>query len=249
MKGTVQMADPAKLAMVKQRAWFYPFVLPDGRQRVVTSPSRFRKSTTPGRDICTRSLPARSLIQRARPPLISRRTKVSSRCSWPGTLLRCGAMNCAGRKVEAARRSPRFSTSAMSLYRADLTRLPFDPDLVADFVLVFGLLYHLEDPIQVLRLASQLTRRHILIESQVFPYDISGAIEMAPLTSSARSTGVFAAHAPIVASSARAARPIARWCRRSTRCCSCRGKFGSSRSRRSPPSATTRTVPPQLAAS
>jgi ubiquinone/menaquinone biosynthesis C-methylase UbiE len=61
--------------------------------------------------------------------------------------------------------------------QANLQELSFDAKLSADFVLVYGLIYHMEDPIHVLRLASQLCRKHILIETQIFPYDISGRIE------------------------------------------------------------------------
>src|SRR5258705_8011006 len=52
--------------------------------------------------------------------------------------------------------------------------MEFDERLSADFVLVYGLLYHMESPIRVLRLASQLSRRHILVETQLFPYDVAG---------------------------------------------------------------------------
>jgi hypothetical protein len=61
--------------------------------------------------------------------------------------------------------------------QADFTQMRYDPSLEADFVLLYGLLYHLENPIHVLRLASQLARKHILIETQVFPYDIAGRVE------------------------------------------------------------------------
>lgn len=46
----------------------------------------------------------------------------------------------------------------------------------ADIVLVFGLLYHLENPVQAIRLASQLTKKVCLIESQVTP-NISGVVD------------------------------------------------------------------------
>lgn len=55
--------------------------------------------------------------------------------------------------------------------------LSHDDGLCADLVLVFGLIYHLENPIHTLRLAAGLSRKHILIETQVFPYDVSGRIE------------------------------------------------------------------------
>jgi ubiquinone/menaquinone biosynthesis C-methylase UbiE len=60
---------------------------------------------------------------------------------------------------------------------ADLQKMEFDPKLMADFVLCYGLLYHVENPIHVIRLASQMSRKHILIETQIFPFDITGPIE------------------------------------------------------------------------
>ena len=60
---------------------------------------------------------------------------------------------------------------------ADLQTMAFDPAQTADFVLLYGLIYHLEDPVHTIRLASQMARKHILIETQVFPYDISGQLE------------------------------------------------------------------------
>ncbi|MDA0742704.1 MAG: hypothetical protein O3B99_04035 [Proteobacteria bacterium] len=35
----------------------------------------------------------------------------------------------------------------------------------------------MEHPIHVVRLATQLAREHLLIETQIFPYDVSGGLE------------------------------------------------------------------------
>jgi tRNA (mo5U34)-methyltransferase len=75
---------------------------------------------------------------------------------------------------------------------ADLQRMEFDPRSAADFVLVYGLIYHLENPIQVIRLASQLCRKHLLLETQVFPYQLSGTIEDGYYTNERAVEGVFA---------------------------------------------------------
>jgi hypothetical protein len=69
--------------------------------------------------------------------------------------------------------------------------MEFDEALCADFVLVYGLMYHLENPIHALRLASQLARKHILIETQVFPFDISGRLEDGYYTVQRAVRGVF----------------------------------------------------------
>jgi tRNA (mo5U34)-methyltransferase len=50
-------------------------------------------------------------------------------------------------------------------------------DQHADFVLCFGLIYHVENPVQILRKLALLTNKAICIETQVLPYNISGSIE------------------------------------------------------------------------
>ncbi|SDW09996.1 Ubiquinone/menaquinone biosynthesis C-methylase UbiE [Nitrosomonas eutropha] len=47
----------------------------------------------------------------------------------------------------------------------------------ADFVLCYGLLYHVENPIEVLRKISALARRAVCIETQVLPFSLSCPIE------------------------------------------------------------------------
>ena len=80
--------------------------------------------------------------------------------------------------IDAARLITRALGITNVVYeQADLTKLEFDERLKSDFVLLYGLLYHLENPVQALRLASQLSRKHILIETQIFPYDVSGRLE------------------------------------------------------------------------
>jgi tRNA (mo5U34)-methyltransferase len=75
---------------------------------------------------------------------------------------------------------------------ADLQTMTFDEKWSSDFVLVYGLIYHMEDPIHVLRLASQMCRQHILIETQVFPYDMTGRIEDGNYQSLRPVAGTFA---------------------------------------------------------
>jgi tRNA (mo5U34)-methyltransferase len=85
-----------------------------------------------------------------------------------------------------------FSLKNLKFIKGDLTRLDANSLDKADFILCYGLLYHLENPIQLLRLASQLTTKHILIETQVFPFDISGNIEDGHFKWQRPVNGVFA---------------------------------------------------------
>jgi hypothetical protein len=95
--------------------------------------------------------------------------------------------------VAAARQiSDALGVTNIEFTCADLQNMEFDERLRADFVLVYGLIYHTENPIGVLRLASQLSRRHILVETQVFPYDLTGQIEDGAYFNQRAVEGVFA---------------------------------------------------------
>ena len=75
---------------------------------------------------------------------------------------------------------------------ADVLTLPTDEHFKADLVTMFGLIYHLENPLQAIRTAAALTRRHLVIETQVFPYDLTGRIEDGGFHQQRNVQGVFA---------------------------------------------------------
>lgn len=50
-------------------------------------------------------------------------------------------------------------------------------EFCADFVLCFGLLYHVENPVQIIRKLADLTKKAVCIETQIFPHDFTGSIE------------------------------------------------------------------------
>ena len=47
----------------------------------------------------------------------------------------------------------------------------------ADFVLCFGLLYHVENPVQIMRKLANLTKKALCIETQVLPYNLTSQLE------------------------------------------------------------------------
>jgi tRNA (mo5U34)-methyltransferase len=57
---------------------------------------------------------------------------------------------------------------------------------------MYGLLYHLENPTHTLRLAACLCRKHLLIETQVFPHDLAGLVEDGSYRNQRPVHGVFA---------------------------------------------------------
>lgn len=60
----------------------------------------------------------------------------------------------------------------LDIHSPDVRQLP-----PADLVLMYGLIYHLEDPIGALRTAYRLTERLLLIESQVTNAELTGHID------------------------------------------------------------------------
>jgi len=74
------------------------------------------------------------------------------------------------RQISALLGAPniRFENASLELWRVENA---------ADFVLCFGLLYHVENPIQIMRKLAALTNRTLCIETQVLPYDIVGKVE------------------------------------------------------------------------
>jgi len=166
------------LRRVRQRKWFYEFDLPDGSRTDSDLPAEVRHIHS------SRIDKLRHVIARYVDP--AERSSALDLASHEGyfsvELSRHFAsvrgLELRDDSIEAARLITRALDISNVVYeQADLTTLSFDERLKADFVLVYGLLYHLENPIQVIRLASALARTHILIETQVFPYDISGRLE------------------------------------------------------------------------
>ena len=47
----------------------------------------------------------------------------------------------------------------------------------SDFVLCFGLVYHIENPVEVFRKVSALTRKTLCVETQILPVELKGKIE------------------------------------------------------------------------
>lgn len=166
------------LAQVKSRKWFYEFDLPDGTRTETDIPPVVHLVHT------TRRNKLREVIA-AEVPDAATRTAIDFAShegyfsielarhfqSVRGVELRQDSLEAA-EMITAA-----LGVRNVAYEQGNVLDLKPTADQAADFVLVYGLLYHLEEPIRALRMASQLSRRHILVETQVFPYDISGRIE------------------------------------------------------------------------
>jgi hypothetical protein len=166
------------LATIKSRIWFYEFELPDGtftRTNVSSEVLPIHKSR---REKLRRVI--RDNVGNAKGltalDIASHEGYFSIELAQHfgavhGIELRPESLHAAGQI------SKFLGVHNVRFTQADFTRMTYDPSMQADFVLLFGLLYHLENPIHALRLASDLASKHILIESQIFPYDIAGRVE------------------------------------------------------------------------
>ena len=185
-------ADPAKLRQVKQREWFYRFPLPDGTFTSIAIPEHIEKIHTSRVKHLRRTI-AQKVVHPAALTAIdfaAHEGYFSIELAKHFSFVR--GFEFRPDSVEAACLiSDVLGVRNVEYVEADLQHMEFDPSLSADFVLVFGLMYHLEDPIHVLRLASQLCHRHILIETQVFPYDVSGRLEDGSFYNQRPIEGVF----------------------------------------------------------
>jgi SAM-dependent methyltransferase len=61
-----------------------------------------------------------------------------------------------------------------------------------DFVLCFGLLYHVENPLEVFRALGCLARQAICIETQVLPFEVEGSVEDGSFIAQRPVQGLFA---------------------------------------------------------
>nr|NJM00999.1 methyltransferase domain-containing protein [Desulfobacula sp.] len=62
---------------------------------------------------------------------------------------------------------------------------------MADLVLLYGVIYHLEDPISLLRKAASLASRVLLLETQILNFDMEAKIDWGNYESQKNVTGVF----------------------------------------------------------
>jgi len=166
------------LQAVKDRVWFYEFELPDGSRTRTDVPADIARIHT------SRRMKLRQVIQQHIPEAaISNALDFASHEGYFSIELARHFASVRGlefrrESIEAARLVTRALGIGNVVYdEADLQRMSHDETLCADLVLVYGLIYHMENPIHTLRLAAGLSRRHILIETQLFPYDLTGRIE------------------------------------------------------------------------
>lgn len=163
-----------ELDRIKSQKWFYEFDLPDGtktknylpeavRQIHVTREKALRRYLSALGDSYSTALDISCHEGYFSLVLAEYFTNVT------GLDKNAESLNKAGQIATFLGHSEiRFKNSSVELW---------DEKQGADFVLCFGLLYHVENPIQILRKLAVLTNKALCIETQVLPYNLSGPIE------------------------------------------------------------------------
>lgn len=182
--------NPLKVA--KERVWFYEFDLPDGsRTRTDIAPEILHIHTS-RRDKLRRVIEQRVPGARQLTALDFASHEGYFSIELARHFASVRGLELRPESLAAARLMTKvLGVGNVEFAAADLQTLQPDERLCADFVLVYGLIYHLENPIHTLRLAAALARKHILVETQVFPYDLSGPIENGSYRSQREVHGVF----------------------------------------------------------
>jgi tRNA (mo5U34)-methyltransferase len=172
-------AESATLERVRAREWFYEFELPDG--------SRTRSTLPPGVEgiHTTRLALMDEALDRAVGSDCSKLTAVDLAChqGWFALQLakrRFGAILAVDARAEhladAQLMAEVSGVRMLRTLRLDIEEARAEDIGIHDVTLMLGLLYHLENPVRALRLARAVTRRVLLIESQVVPH-MAGVVD------------------------------------------------------------------------
>jgi len=173
-------AAAALLEQVRARRWFYEFDLPDGTRTRTDLPPGVETIHTTRREMLDRAL-AHALGEAD----LSKLTAVDLAChqGWFALhLARRGfgavlGIDARGSHIEDMRLMAQLQgVSNVRVACHDLEEAHAGDVGMHDVTLMFGLLYHLENPVRALRLARAVTRRAFVVETQVVPH-VEGHVE------------------------------------------------------------------------
>lgn len=169
----------ALYARALAKSWFYPLTLPDGRALASTHGGRVDAIHY------TRARMLEVFLAEHFPGDRAALSAIDLAChqGWFSLQLaragfgRVESVDARDEHVEdTALLASVYRLDAIKTHRRDVFALTPQTDGEHDLVLMFGLLYHLENPVGALRVARSLTRRACLIETQVVPH-LSGMVD------------------------------------------------------------------------
>lgn len=169
------------LQAILAKTWFYRFQLPDGQMTQCYLPEAVQAIHTTRRDLLDQALQPRY-------PQPAGLTALDMAChegyfgchlaqqGYQVTGIDARAQHVADANLIAAGLglSQRFQAHQADIFQWDPMTL--EPTGQFDIVLMFGLLYHTENPVGAIRRAYAMTRRVCLIETQVAP-NLSGPLD------------------------------------------------------------------------
>jgi hypothetical protein len=173
------MSETALLERVRARQWFYEFELPDGTRTRSALPAGVEAIHT------TRLAMLDAVLDRAVGKQCRGLTALDLACHQGWFALQLARRGFDSILAVDARAEHLADTQLMADVAGVKTLKPLQLDIedaracdlgVHDVTLMLGLLYHLENPVRALRLARAVTRRLLVIESQVVPH-LAGVVD------------------------------------------------------------------------
>lgn len=173
------MTDAALLERIRARPWFYEFALPDGTRTASHLPPGVEKIHD------TRLALLDQALDRAVGADCSALTALDLACHQGWFALQLARRNFRAitgvdardeHLADAKLMADVLGVGTFSTRKADLEDAKAAEIGVHDVTLMLGLLYHLENPVRVLRLARAVTRKVMVIETQVVPH-MSGIVD------------------------------------------------------------------------
>lgn len=164
----------SKLDQVKSQKWFYEFDLPDGTKTESYLPELARKIHV------TREKALREYLSALDDSYVTA-LDISCHEGFFSLILADHFQSVTGldKNLESLDKANQISAllGHPEIRFENAAVEQWDENQGADFVLCFGLLYHVENPIQILRKLAALTKKVVCIETQVLPYDLDGPVE------------------------------------------------------------------------
>jgi tRNA (mo5U34)-methyltransferase len=165
---------------ILDRTWFYEFELPSGKKTKINIPAEVHEIHTDRLAMMMSVLESKLGLENLK------KADVIDFASHEGYFASHLSRRC--RKVTGYEVNPDSLAAAnmirevydlknLNFVRADVSDLDTSKIEPADIVVVFGLMYHLENPVGVLRKAAQLARKILLIETQTTMLDLSGSVD------------------------------------------------------------------------
>ena len=166
------LPDPAVLAAVRARPWFYEFDLPDGGRTDSYLPDSLKPVHETRLEMMWRALGPvvkgdwRSFTAA---DIACHQGYFSTHLARKGCRRVVGVDARASHVADARLITRLYGLGNLRIEQHDVRSLTPGTLGLFDIVVVFGLLYHVEDPVGLLRLARGMTRRVCLIETQLSP--------------------------------------------------------------------------------